>query len=108
MGRLIYNSTTQVSIDDRILAHLQIVIGAKLRRGESFYFSWKDPDRPIEHETLWLTPNTSLHYKYHESRLPTINRAWVVALAATSNAGGGLHLVAEPPDTGQDEDGDRR
>lgn len=39
MGKLYYDSTLNTDIDDRTLAHLQVVIGAKLRRGESFYFS---------------------------------------------------------------------
>ena len=36
MGKLTYDSTLTVDFDDRVLAHLQLVIGAKLRRAESF------------------------------------------------------------------------
>jgi hypothetical protein len=43
MGKLIYNVNTSTEIDDRALAHLQIVIIGKLRRQESFAFSWKTP-----------------------------------------------------------------
>ncbi len=43
MGTLIYgDSGLIVDFDDRVLAHLQIVIGAKLRRHEGFFFTWKD------------------------------------------------------------------
>ncbi|MEF2975639.1 hypothetical protein V3W46_00275 [Subtercola sp. YIM 133946] len=43
MGKLVYgDSGTEIEFDDRVLTHLQIVIGAKLRRRESFFFSWKD------------------------------------------------------------------
>ena len=42
MGRLIYDNTTAVEFDDRVLAHLQLVIGTKLRRGEGFFLNWKD------------------------------------------------------------------
>lgn len=42
MGKLVYDSTFTAEFDDRLLTHLQIVIGMKLRRGESFMFSWKD------------------------------------------------------------------
>ena len=38
MGQLIYASTFEARFDDRVLAHLQIVIVAKLRRQESFAF----------------------------------------------------------------------
>jgi hypothetical protein len=39
MGRLTYDSTNIVDFEDRLLAHLQIVIGRKIRFGQSFYFS---------------------------------------------------------------------
>ena len=39
MGTLTYDSKLAVSFDDRILAHLQVVIGNKLRRGEPFFFT---------------------------------------------------------------------
>jgi hypothetical protein len=39
MGAFNYDSTLKVDFDDRVLAHIQIVIGAKLRRGESCYLS---------------------------------------------------------------------
>jgi hypothetical protein len=42
MGKLAYDRSLTIDFDDRTLAHLQIVIGMKMRRGESFYFSWKD------------------------------------------------------------------
>ena len=35
MGKLTYDSTMTVDFDDRVLAHLQLVIGAKLRRAET-------------------------------------------------------------------------
>ncbi|KFF58097.1 ATP-dependent DNA ligase, partial [Cryobacterium sp. MLB-32] len=42
MGKLTYDSSLTADFDDRVLAHIQLVIGTKLRRGESFYFSWRD------------------------------------------------------------------
>ncbi|MET4636865.1 hypothetical protein ABIE24_000076 [Mycetocola sp. 2940] len=98
MGKLFYDSTLTVDFDDRVLAHLQIVIGAKLRRGESFYFSWKDdPAVGDGRSTIWLAPNIPLHYKYFGSRLPALNREWIIALSASSNSAGGLQIVPEPP-----------
>jgi hypothetical protein len=43
MGKLIYDTQVKTGIDDRALAHLQIVMLNKLRRRESFAFSWKNP-----------------------------------------------------------------
>lgn len=44
MGTFHYDASLKVDFEDRVLAHLQIVIGAKLRRGESFYVSWRDDE----------------------------------------------------------------
>jgi hypothetical protein len=97
MGKLHYDSALTVDFDDRVLAHLQIVIGAKLRRGESFYFSWKDdPAVGDGRSTIWLAPNIPLHYKYFGSRLPSLNREWILALSASSNSASGLQIVPEP------------
>ena len=42
MGKLVYGaSVTEIDIDDRTLAHLEIVIIAKLRRDEKFVLSWQ-------------------------------------------------------------------
>ena len=43
MGKMLYSdSDIVIEFDDRALTHLQLVIGAKLRRHESFFFSWGD------------------------------------------------------------------
>lgn len=97
MGTLQYDSTFTADFDDRLLAHLQIVIGAKLRRHESFYFSWKDDARVGNgRTTIWLHPAIPLVYKYFGSRMPAINRAWIDELAISANSPGGLQIVREP------------
>lgn len=97
VGTLWYDSTLKADFDDRLLAHLQIVIGAKLRRGESFYFSWKD-DAQIGNgrTTIWIHPTVPLVYKYFGGRMPVINRPWVEALLASANSANGLHILPEP------------
>src|SRR5690606_11550369 len=43
VGSLIYGTSgIEISFDDRVLAHLELVINAKLRRRESFMLSWRD------------------------------------------------------------------
>ncbi len=97
MGKLAYNSTLTVDFEDRLLAHLQIVIGLKLRRGESFYFSWRDDAAGGDgRSTIWIHPTIPLHYKYFGGRAPSINRAWIEALTAAANSSNGLQMVAEP------------
>jgi hypothetical protein len=97
MGKLIYNVNTSTEIDDRALAHLQIVIIGKLRRQESFAFSWKNPASEGDgRSTIWIAPQLALHFRYSGGRPPTINRLWVEALMASANSTAGLHMVPEP------------
>lgn len=98
MGRLTYDSTLIVDFDDRLLAHLQLVIGAKFRRNEAFYFSWiDDPSIGSGRSTLWMYPTIPLHFKFSGGRPPAINRHWIDALILTANSPAGLHIVPEPP-----------
>ena len=97
MGKLTYDSTLTADFEDRTLAHIQVVVGAKLRRGESFYFTWRDdPQAGGGRSTIWLHPGIPIAYKYFGSRSPTLNREWIEALMATANSSGGLQIVPEP------------
>lgn len=97
MGKLIYEGTVKTDIEDRALTHLQLVITAKLRRGEPFSFTWRE-DLSIGggRTTIWVHPGSSLVYKYFGSRQPAMNRDWIDALAFTANSPSGLYLVPEP------------
>ncbi|WP_243229693.1 ATP-dependent DNA ligase [Microbacterium sp. CIAB417] len=102
MGKFIYEGGVKVEIEDRALTHIQLVISAKLRRGEPFPFSWRE-DASVGggRTTVWVHSSSSLVFKYYGSRSPAINRAWIEALAFTANAPGGLYLVPEPADGGE-------
>jgi hypothetical protein len=104
MGKLTYGSAVLViDFDDRLLAHLQMVIATKLRRGESFAFSWRDDAAVGDgRTTIWLHPALPLVFKYSGSRQPAINRAWVEALLQAANSSAGLHVVPEPSDPDKD------
>lgn len=97
MGRFTYDSTVKVDFDDRLLAHLQVVIGAKLRRGESFHFTWIDDDSTGDgRTTVWIHPHSPLAYKYFGKRAATINRHWIEQMMLAANSVSGLHIVPEP------------
>lgn len=100
MGKFVYEGTVKSEIEDRALTHLQLVMTAKLRRGEPFPFSWReDASTGGGRTSVWVQPGSSLIFKYYGSRQPEINRAWIDALAYTANTPGGLYLVPEPPET---------
>lgn len=103
MGKLTYDSTVVVDFDDRLLAHLQMVIATKLRRGESFAFTWRDDAAVGDgRTTIWLHPALPLVFKYFGGKAPAINRTWVEMLLQTANSSSGLHIVPEPPDSSKE------
>jgi hypothetical protein len=101
MGTLLYgNPGVVITFDDRALMHLQIVISTKLRRRESFVFTWTDSaDEGSGRSAVWLDPTSTLYYRYFGSRTPSINREWIEALMLSANSAGGLVFIAEPEAT---------
>lgn len=108
MGTLLYGPMAVkvgLEVEDRALAHVQIVMLAKLRRGESFSFTYVPPAVSGEGRTvLWIHPTQFLSFKYHGGRAPSINRQWVEDLMATANSVAGLRLVPEPGDGRPDQE----
>jgi hypothetical protein len=97
MGRFTYDGHITVDFDDRILGHLQAVIAAKVRRGESFVFTWIDDDSTGDGRTsVWVHPTVAMSFKYFGKRGPAINREWIEALMASANSVAGLHVLPEP------------
>lgn len=107
MGKFIYDGGPKTEIEDRALTHLQLVMTAKLRRAEPFAFTWReDTSLGGGRTTVWIHPGSSLVFKYHGSRQPSVNRAWIEALAFTANGPTGLYLVHEPEEGSPVFDGD--
>ena len=98
MGYLTYDGgTAEVQLDDRVLAHLQIVIITKIRRQESFVFSWKEPIETGDgRSTVWLAPTVGLRFKFAGSRAIDINPTWLDVLYASAASGRGLRPEPEP------------
>jgi hypothetical protein len=99
MGSLVYATgrPDAIHFDDRTLAHLQIVIGAKLRLRQSFFFSWLDSvDIGGGRGSIWLDATIPLAFSYAKSERQRINREWLELLMASANSSVGLQLMAEP------------
>lgn len=97
MGTLTYDSKISATFEDRLLAHLQAVMWAKLRRGEQFAFTWTDPGRNgYARTSVWISPHVALSFQYFGSRTPSLNPEWVQVLTKSANSAGGLHVVPEP------------
>lgn len=90
-------SGLQIEFDDRTLAHLQIVIGAKLRRREGFFFSWKDdPAGGGGRSSIWLQNSIPLYFEYSKPTRHTINQEWLDLLISSARQAQGMQLIGEP------------
>ena len=95
MGKLHYGIHS-FDMEDRLLAHLQLIIGVKLRRGESFFMSWRAPDSSGEgRRSVWIDNGVSIYVEYSGGREPKLNFAWAEKLADSAGKGGGLIIMAE-------------
>jgi hypothetical protein len=104
MGILHYSATgIEIEFDDRVLTHLQIAMGSKLRRGESFFLNWKDDPKVGDgRSSIWVEPSIPLAFSYSNDKRQDVNRRWLAAI--TESAGGlhGMQLVDEPEPKGED------
>ena len=98
VGKILYGeSGTEIVFDDRDLAHLQLVIGAKLRRHESFFFTWRDdPSAGDGRNSIWIDSSIPLYFKYDGSKAPSINREWLEVLTLSANSAQGMQFMSEP------------
>lgn len=92
MGHLRYGSPAQTfDIDDRTLAHLEIVTLAKLRRGEPFALTIPRPTGG--RCTLWINAASAIVFELHGDPGP-IDRPWLESLIEAANTAAGLRLPA--------------
>ncbi len=98
MGTLIYgNAGFSVEFDDRTLVHLQFVIGPKLRRQESFFFSWGGAANSLHARTsLWMDRSIPMVFLCTSDQRHELNREWLEILSVSANSAQGLQLMVEP------------
>ena len=98
MGKFIYGTPSiSIEFDDRVLAHLKVVILAKVRRAECFTFSWEySAAAGSGHSSIWIHPTIPLQFDFFGSKEPRLNRAWIEELVRLSNTPAGLRVTPEP------------
>lgn len=96
MGQLVYAASTPFDFDDRLLSHVKIVVGAKLRRKESFYLSWTVPSaKGSGRITVWLSPSIPLQFRFRNNAPGDINRVWIRALELSALGDSGVVIIEE-------------
>jgi len=97
MGQLIYASSDVYEFEDRVLAHVQAVVGRKLRRQETFYLSWVKPvESGSGRVTVWISPHIPLQFHFVGGRPPRLNDLWLREMLATAHGDRGVVVTREP------------
>ncbi|WP_424449840.1 hypothetical protein [Microbacterium arborescens] len=94
MGSMFYSNTPDpVEFPDTLLAHLQAVIGTKLRRNESFTLSWQhSDDDPNGRTTLWIHPAMPLRFTFDRRDLDPLDPELLHKLAAEASSTAGITI----------------
>ncbi|WP_295838115.1 hypothetical protein [uncultured Microbacterium sp.] len=94
MAKLFYGTTPEpITIDDRMLAHVKVVVATKLRRGESFTLSWvHGPQEPVGRSTIWLQPSIPLRFVFDSEQPEALDQKLLKRLANDANSSRGLSL----------------
>jgi hypothetical protein len=96
MGTLYYGAgRTAINVEDRLLAHLKVVITSKLRRNEPFLISWDEPvDNGSGRGSVFIHPMCDLVYRFDGSRSPELDQNLLESMAAESMSNRGLVINA--------------
>ncbi|WP_295789800.1 hypothetical protein [uncultured Microbacterium sp.] len=94
MAKLFYGTTTEpITIDDRMLAHVKVVVATKLRRGESFTLSWvHGAGEPVGRSTIWLQPSIPLRFVFDSEQPEALDQNVLKRMANDANSSRGLSL----------------
>lgn len=93
MGRLIYRDRASFDIDDRILAHLRIVVMNKLRRNEGFMLQLP-VNEGVRQASLWIHASNALVMQFYGGREPSIDRELIDQMMHDASGADGLTLTA--------------
>ncbi|MCU1525490.1 MAG: ATP-dependent ligase [Microbacteriaceae bacterium] len=88
MGHLLYGriSAERIDLDDRTLAHLQIAVATKLRRGERFWIEFvHGVDEGGGRVVIWIDHAVPLVFHYVSGRLHETDREWVENMMTQAN-----------------------
>jgi hypothetical protein len=94
MGSLHYGSPpASFEFDDRTLAHVELVMLAKLRRNESFALTIDGAKD--SRQTIWVNASATLRFEFG-STTTEINREWLDELIDSANTTAGMRILPEP------------
>jgi hypothetical protein len=90
MGYLYYGAdNAPIELPEALLAHIKVVITAKLRRSESFLMSWRYEDG-TGRSSIWLQPAIPLRFVFDSPEPAVLDRELLTSLAESAHSNGGL------------------
>jgi hypothetical protein len=93
VGTLRYDGMT-VDFDDRLLAHIELVVVQKLRRQETFLLTWQNAEQLGGGRTgIWLHSSALLTFHFEANENPHIDRAWLEKLMSSANSSMGMFVT---------------
>lgn len=94
MGALTYDGT-EVEFDDRVLAHLQVVIVQRFLQRRSCLMSWREGVHSGHgRSSIWLAPNIPLGFTFSGSDSPEIDEGWLLSLGQSAQGPTGLIVAS--------------
>lgn len=94
MGTMVHGNIA-VDFEDRLLAHLQIVVIQRFRRNEPLIVSWLDSLAIGDgRSSIWMTPTLPVYFKFAGSRAPAIDEQWLQRLTDSASSSTGLLVTA--------------
>jgi hypothetical protein len=105
LGTLHYGgSRASIRMDDRALAHLQVVITTKLRRNEGFLVQWERPRKGgSSRGGFWVHPSCDLAYEYDGEQNPGLDPEELDRMMLAASGTHGVRVDAEAHDRDYDE-----
>ncbi|AOX46531.1 hypothetical protein [Microbacterium sp. BH-3-3-3] len=91
MATLYYGSdTAPIFLPDRLMGYIKVIASTKLRRGESFTFTWTGTEQDPGRSTIWLQPSIPLRFVFESVEPEQLVGEYLRTLADQSNAASGL------------------
>jgi hypothetical protein len=100
MGTLTYGAIQrEITIDDHLLAHVEAVTLARLRRSNSFALRWTEKDEVGDgRRTIWIHEAADLYFEYDGKGPDQPDRDLLDKLAVAADSNNGINLSFDASD----------
>ncbi len=92
VGRLWCGDRAELVADDMAILHLQIVMLAKLRRGEGFLLTWQGADEAGAPRSVWVHPAADVYFEFDAPPQDPVDSHLLQRLMVEANGSRGIRL----------------